>query len=311
MSRLKAAMLAAALAGAPAQGGAAEPDRHHRPDLSVTVATGYGRITANELFFIGDQRVSQRIWEAALPMASVAARVGLAHGWFVSIDGTAGFAGDSTMLNYVWGPLSPGSDFDDWSDRSVHAATILDHYFNLEIALGRAFALSPTLQLDVHAGLKHVDAGWSAYGGEFILSRSEFRDTFEVKPEDERIVSMRETLPGAFLGLGALWQRGRWSLSGHLRGGVAFSVEAASSYALTGFEISHIVDSMPFISLAAQADYRFADNATIWLGGSLDHYLRRRGRMVLAVGGETETIEDAIGLDFSTIAIHAGFSLHF
>lgn len=224
----------------------------------------------------------------------------------------AGLGGNSFMADYDWLALAPSYDFDDWSERSLHPDTRLDHYFDLDIALGRQFELRDNLRFDLHAGLRYTSAQWTAIGGEFTYSLTNLRDytgTFA----DTALIEYKTRLPGGFIGAGGAWDFDRWTVSGMVRGGLSVAPETNDFHILRLMTSDHSFDYIPFLSASARVETGFGDHGSLFIAGSYDHYFRQRGDQ-LAVDylyGQFGFFPGDAGADFSALALHAGFMLNF
>lgn len=311
MKRLLTCTLAGMLFAAPSF--AAGEMRHEAPGHEFTLGLGYAWLEANELVYSDGDRISQLIWESDVPIVTLSGRIDLSPQWFLSSGLKLGFGGNSFMADYDWLTYAPSYAFDDWSHRSLHPVTTLDHYVDFELALGHDFELQDKLTLDLHAGLKYTNVQWTAYGGSFVYSTYGFRDDVFAMPDSMAGATYEQRMPGAFLGLGGEWREGNWTLSGHARGGVAFRVEAIDDHHYTDYRFTDSFDQMPFVSLAVRADYRIREQASLFVAGSYDHYFRQTGDELVYdnINDYGVNFPGGGGADFSAITLQAGFRIDF
>src|SRR3546814_9973093 len=91
------------------------------------------------------------------------------------------------MEDYDW--FQPGND---WTDRSRHFDTDLDHYLMIDIA-GRFDRLRwEDGRLGLLGGVRYTDVQWTAYGGDFVYTATTFRDTVGSFPAGERGITYRQ-----------------------------------------------------------------------------------------------------------------------
>ncbi|MDX0359792.1 omptin family outer membrane protease [Sinorhizobium meliloti] len=104
---------------------------------------------------------------------------------------------------------------EDWSHRSIHPLTELDHYVTAAIELNRIIYGNESSSIAVGAGMRHTDVKWTAYGGSGIYSNEEgFRKGQRKAPDWERGVSYRQKIPVGFLSLSGEHVLGDLTISG-------------------------------------------------------------------------------------------------
>ncbi|RNF35156.1 omptin family outer membrane protease [Paracoccus methylarcula] len=185
----------------------AEGDMGH--DFQATL--GYGRITANELVYsgAGDERLSHLIWEANTPVATLNARFDLGNAWVLSGQAIFSVNGRADMTDFDWlAPFAKGTSDHQWTDRSRHPDSQLDHYLDLELAAGRDFDLNEATRVNLHGGLKYTWVEWHARGGSYIYSENGFRDARGSFPDGEVGISYKQQRRTVFAGARSFGNKG-------------------------------------------------------------------------------------------------------
>lgn len=196
------------------------------PRLSLTTGIGYLQATADEIVYGGPSRdgeLSHLIWD--VEHAAI---------WHVEgrlkatpdLDLFARFAthldADGYLVDYDW--LGTG---DDWTDRSLHDDTALDHYFQTDAGAAWTFHESEALSLAAQFGFRYTDISFTARGGDFVYSTDPtgglFRDDRGSFPAGEPGISYRQQWPGLYLGPEATWARDRFSVKAGGLAGIALS----------------------------------------------------------------------------------------
>jgi outer membrane protease len=133
--------------------------------------------------------------------------------WTVKANAQVGFSGSTYMEDYDW--LEPfaqaGAPDDQWSDRSRHSNTDLDRYINLDVAVGRDFAVNDTTLVNLHGGFKYTNVKRTSYGGDFVYSTNGFRDDVGNLPDGEKGITYEQRYPGLFVGGEASTRFGAWT----------------------------------------------------------------------------------------------------
>lgn len=275
-----AAALAAISSAMPAM---ADEIRYQNPDKTVTVTGGVGLmwIRADEYVFTStanDDMLSYLQWESsAVPVFDGEVRIDL-PGRFL-LKGTVEIAtgGDGYMVDYDWiSPFARGTGPNDWSDRSQHGATDLDHFFGGSLALGYEIVQSETLTLGLMGGAQYRDAKWTAYGGDYVYSYYRRHDTSFTESNDVRVISYQQKIPAAFLGIDLKSTHGRWTLSASAKGGVTIGATALDDHWQRPLFFKEAVDAGPTLALAADISYALSDSFNVNIGASFDQVFKAR-----------------------------------
>ncbi|QRM54911.1 omptin family outer membrane protease [Sinorhizobium sp. BG8] len=278
--------------------------------ISLSGSAGLMTIEANELVYDGGQRISRLVWESdAVGLVNGTLDMELQNSWKARFSASGGFGGDSDMTDYDWiAPFSTGEGMDDWSDRSRHPDTKLDHYYRLEAELSRTMFEDAYSTLGLGGGLRYTDVKWSAYGGSFIYSDAGFRDFRGRFPDDERGISYRQQFPVAYAALNATHVTGDWRLAGALQGGLTVGARDTDDHWMRALRFEDRLDTAPVISANVEVGYQIMPNATFYLGAGLEKIFEARGdtTMVDTTSGASQTFADSAGGDFSAMSLSMG-----
>lgn len=289
-------------------------------DGAVVVTGGVGLmwIRADEYVFTdasSDTNLSLLNWESDnVPVFNGTARIELPRRFL--IKGTVEFAtgGDHYMTDYDWiEPFAKGTGPDDWSDRSQHDATELDHFWGGSVALGYQLVERDNVTLDLLGGAKYRDVQWTAWGGSYTYSYDRPRDTSGTWPDDEIGITYQQRIPSAFVGLDGSWTHGRWTFSGSVQGGFTFDAEAPDDHWARPLFFVDYIHTAPTVALAADVAYAFTDRLNVHLGVGYDEMFKTRadGDTYDPTTGETFHDENLTGASQRTFKILAGLSGRF
>lgn len=245
--------------------------------FEVLGSIGYTWLRGNEIVYENGDRISHLIWETGAPLLQLSARGNLANGWTLSASADTAFSGNSHMADYDW--LMPhliDFAFDNWTHRSVHPGTQLDRYLELDIAIGRDFAIDENTRVNIHGGLRYANVRWTSYGGSYVYSNVGFRDhtgTFSDNP----VISYEQRFPGLYIGANGTHELGDWSVAGHASIGLTIGATATDHHWRRDLRFEETYAPKPFIELGSQLDYRVSDTASVYLAASYEHHFDTRG----------------------------------
>jgi outer membrane protease len=287
-------------------------------DKSITVlgGIGYTWLKGNEVVYDArGNRISQLIWKTQAPVATLGAKAVFADVWTASANAVIGFSGRSDMKDYDWlQPYWSGWGDDDWTHRSIHPDTDLDRYINLDLELGRNFAVNDTTSVNLHGGFKYTNVKWTGYGGSFVYSKNGYRDNVGNFPDGERGISFEQRYPTLFIGAEATTQIDHWTLSGLLRGGVAVNASDTDHHWMRDIRFEEEYGAIPFLSVGANANYNWNDRTSFFLAGNFEKYFRRTGDSSLydiSSGSKGPKFNDGAGMDFVSATISVGAKISF
>jgi len=246
--------------------------------IRINAAIGAMYLEGNEKVLNGDFTVSHLIWRSTTPVLRGGVAVDFGGGFSATVEGsTAGF-GISYMEDYDW--LRGDDTFDNWSHRSQHPDTRLDHYFTGAASLGYELLNDESAVIRAHAGFKYTDVQWTAYGGTYLYSTGGgFRNTPGTIPDGVAGVTYRQQLPEVFIGFDGEEKYGDVSVGGLLRGGVTFLSVATDNHYLRVPPL-RFVDSIyvaPTMTLGANVGFALGPNAKLTLAARYDHIFEQRG----------------------------------
>lgn len=287
------------------------------PGQEVTLRAGFGYswITANEYVYEDGNRISRLIWESQAPVVTAALKVELWENVVFSANGKVGLSGSSHMRDFDWvGPYARSYAAQDWTHYSTHPSTSLDHYVDIDAALGRRFTLGEGRHLTLQGGFRYTDIKWTAHDGPYLYSRNGFRDTAKLDYTSLPAIDYQQRYAGLFVGAETEFRLEAWTLTALVKGGVTFSANDTDHHYFRQLRFEDDIGSLPFLTVGARADYALSASAGFYLGVELDTYFRGTGdaSMYDNVTGELlDVFKDGSGMDFQATTVSAGFRLAF
>ncbi|WP_404934413.1 omptin family outer membrane protease [Nitratireductor sp. L15S-10] len=284
-------------------------------DITFIGGVGYTFLQAEEIVYdTAGNRISALYWESEAPVITGTLEARFAGPWTLKASATVGFSGDSRMEDYDWLDAAPSYTFNDWSDRSIHPQTELDHYFTGDIAFGRDFEIRDTVILNLHGGFKYTDVKWTSYGGSYVYSEAGFRDDIGSFPDNVRGISYQQQFPGVFLGAEATTRHNGWTLALQARGGLNFEVRDEDHHWQRDLRFREDFGMLPFVSLSGRMEYSLTENTNLFLAGTFEQHFSKigDGRIYeIASGAPVEAFQDGAGLEFRSVTLSGGFRVEF
>ncbi|MBU1307754.1 MAG: omptin family outer membrane protease [Alphaproteobacteria bacterium] len=283
-----ASLLALTLLCGLCQGTAAQSYAYSSPDDSVRINGSVGAmyLEGNEYVFTGDAVLSKLIWQTRAPVLRGSIGVDVGGGFSLGAEGSVAGFGSSYMEDYDW--LIRTSNFDDWTHRSQHPDTMLNHYVTAAANVGYDLVNDPDAVVRVQAGVKYTDVKWSAYGGSYIYSTNKFRDTVGNFADGAPAISYRQQLPEIFVGFDGEQTYGNVRVGGMLRGGLTVLAQTNDNHWMRNLLV---VDNFrPAPTFAAGLDFGFA------LGPLAEFVVAARYDQAFLMRGKSEYFNTTTGV---------------
>ncbi|MCZ7463471.1 omptin family outer membrane protease [Rhizobium rhizogenes] len=283
--------------------------------ITASLDAGVLNLRATETVHIGGSKLSELEWETKNAMA-LRGSLGLelAPGWRVKAEGRVGFEGDGYMTDYDWiAPFSRDSSKNNWSHRSQHDDTRLDHYFSGSFELNRMLLDDPQQYLSAGVGFRYTDVQWSAYGGSAVYSLFSRRDLNIRFKDGEKGITYRQQIPAFYGNLTGGQRFGNWSLNAGLEGGAMVFAKATDDHWMRDMRFTDKFDVAGMFGVKAGVAYDLTQNASIYIDGAYEYTSLGRGDTHYSgagAGGLTSE-KNAGGGDLQSIFVGAGIKGRF
>jgi outer membrane protease len=251
---------------------------HASADDTVRIDASIGAmyLEGNEKVMMGNYTLSHLIWQSTTPVlrGSIAADIGA--GFSLRAEGSVAGFGNSYMEDYDW--LKGDDTFANWSHRSQHPDTNLDHYFTGAAALGYELVKDGTAVVRAHGGFKYTDAQWTAYGGTYLYSSNGgFRDQPGTIANGVAAATYRQQFPELFLGFDGEEDYGNFRVGGLLRGGVTFLSVSTDDHWLRNLRFLDRLYMAPTVTAGVDVGFDLGENVELTLAARYDHIFEQRG----------------------------------
>ena len=280
---------------------------HEDEAMRVRVEAGMLFLRGDEYVFDGDSTLSQLIWESKLPVLRGSIDVRVGGGFSVRAEGSLAGLGTSSMEDYDW--YVPTGNFDDWTHRSQHSDTSVDHFYTGAFSLGYDLVREPDAVVRAHAGLKYTDVQWSAYGGSYIYSVNGFRATVGNFADGTPATTYRQQLPEIFLGVDGEQRYGKLRVGGLLRGGITVFGQSRDNHWMRILLVEDSFRVTPTFTAGLDMGYALGRNAELFVAARYDQAFQMRGKAVYSntnTGAVTIAQDDIAGAALRGIEVTGG-----
>lgn len=279
------------------------------PDDTVRINAGVGAVflEGNEYVFNGPRTLSHLIWQSRAPVLRGSIAIDVGGGFSVSAEGSGAMFGSSYMEDYDW--LIATDSFDNWTHRSQHPDTDLDHYWTGAATLGFDLVNDDTAVVRLHSGFKYTDVQWSSYGGSYIYSVNGFRDTVGSFAAGDPAIRYRQQLPEIFLGLDGEENYGNIRMGGLLRGGLSVFAQTRDNHWMRDLLVVDTMRVAPTLSAGADIGFALGPLAELYIAARYDQAFLMRGKAEYfdtTTGVRTIAGDDLAGADFRSVEVTAG-----
>lgn len=294
--------------------GSGMPSQYRFSNETLQLRAGVGAvfIGGDEYVFASDRTLSHLLWQSSAPVMRGSVDVKLGNGISVSAGGAVAGYGTSYMEDYDW--LVPTNNFDDWTHRSQHPDTNLDHFFAGEVALGYDLVQLSDANVRMHAGFKYTDVAWSSYGGSYIYSVNGFRDRVGNFADGEPAIAYRQRLPELFVGVDGEEQYGKLRVGGLLRGGLTVMGNAIDNHWMRDLRIEDNFRVAPTFSAGVDASMSLGRAAELFVAARYDQHFQMRGKaeyIDTGTGAVVAAGDDIAGAGLKTLDLTIGFKGRF
>lgn len=313
---IRSTLLAPALAllcSLPAMADEPSEARFGAGDFRAGASIDYLNLFGDEqVYYTDGQLLSRLLWETTAGLGvTFDGRYGITD--TVSIQGSAtiGLAADSYMTDYDW---LARPFYNDWTDRSRHPDTALDHYFALDIAGRYTLRQSDTSEFGLVGGLRYTDVQWTAYGGDYVYSFFTLHDSVGNFTDGERGITYRQYMPAVYGGITGSVVNGNWTFDGAAKLGATVGAHDADNHWMRDLLFTEQFGTGLYAGLEANAAYRFSNTASLKFGMRYDHYGMMTGPTVITdtiTGAQTLIPGDAAGGALNAFRLSVGANVKF
>jgi omptin len=186
--------------------------------LSLGLSAGWLTGRSHEYVYYQGEKISELIWDlnhAYVVSADLSMR--LIPALKLNMRGSFGGHIDSYMEDYDW--LALGYGVTDWTDRSQHDDTELDHFLRFDLNLQYDFLRTDVLTLGGLLGARFTDVQWSAYGGDYVYTSTPgttFRDQNGSFDDDWLGITYEQSYTTPYVGVAGSLTLDRLRFSGAL-----------------------------------------------------------------------------------------------
>ena len=282
-------------------------------DFSLSGGIGLMNIDAGEFVYDGDYKISQLDWQSrGVVLFTLGAEAELSPDYLLKAKIDTGIDGDGDLTDYDWLMNGPNG-MNDWTDRSRHPDTGLDHYYAGALEIYRRMWADDSSELQLGGGFKYTDVKWSASGGSYVYSDNAFRDSSGSFADGQRIISYRMQLPVAYASVAASRTFGSWTLDGDVKAGLSFGIDDTDDHWGRQRRFFDRMDPAPMIGVDLRASYAMTEDTSFYLGGSFEQIFKSEGssKEINTATGNVESLSDGAGANYRAVNLTFGLKRQF
>lgn len=277
---------------------------------TASLDAGLGNLYAKEYVYNGRWKNSELQWESkGVAMLRGSLNIDITPDWRLRGEARTGFKGNGHMVDYDWiYPYTTSNGDSDWSHRSVHSGTELDHYVAGNIEVTRSIFEDELDRIDFGIGARYTDVQWTAYGGSGIYSVGGFRDTAFTIPAGTKGITYRQQIPVVYATLANEHRMGDFTFNGALQAGAMINAKATDDHWLRDLTFVDKFSAAPSFAAKAGIDYNIAPRAAVYLEGAYEYTAFKRGDSTVrdTTNGSSTLYKDTAGGNFSAATINIG-----
>lgn len=240
---------------------------NHVVGFEVRLGAGYLKGESTELVYEPDgSKMSELIWTLDdIYMFNIGASLHPLKWLKLNADlWTSINDGNSTMDDYDW--FVKGGDWTHWSH---HEDTALDKGYIFDINAELPFYSSGASTFSAFIGYKQDNWKWEAYGGSYVYSRYDFRDTVGTFPAGELGITYEQWWNVPYIGLGYSAEVGLWSFNSRIIGSTLAQPKAEDHHHMRDLLFEDNFDEVSMVAIDLAAGYNFMPN---WVFTVAFHY---------------------------------------
>ena len=270
---------------------------------------GLANLRAGEFVYEGKTKVSELKWKSqGVQTFTGGADISLPHDLALSIEATVGFNGNGHMVDYDW--FNPNRN---WSHRSIHPDTRLNHYFTGDIELGRTVFEQDGTRFGLGAGLHYSDVKWTAWGGSYVYSDTGWRRDRGKFPKGEKGISYRQSWPVPYIAGNVSHVSGDWSFAGALKAGITAGGQGTDDHWMRDLRFVDHFDARPMLAFDGSVAYALRENVSLSFSGGIEHMFKARAdtTMIDRISGNRDRFRNGAASDFTAITLRLGVNGRF
>lgn len=252
-------------------------------EVSAGYLTGMSKEYVYDVSRVGSPKLSQLNWDLGNSFA-VGGRVAWRPLDWLTFRGRgwATVASDSNMTDYDW--LYGYAGMNSWSHKSESPNTDVAKAWQADASVAATYYEADDLALTAIAGYRHYTAKFNATGGSYIYSSNGFRDTSGMLPSDRLGIGYQQWWDTPYLGLGASYSDGSWTVSSEVIGSPFVMARDQDHHALRDLVFKENFSMSSMVGATLGAEYTFAPGLS--LAGRLEYqkYFKTTGDTLVVDG---------------------------
>jgi outer membrane protease len=281
--------------------------------LSFGVSGGWLTGQSHEFVYDGSgNKISELIWDMNHAYAlNSDLGIRLTPELKLNASGTWGGDIDSHMEDYDWLGLDYGQT--DWTHRSIHEDTKLDHFARFDLNLQYDFIRRPAVVVGALLGGRFTGVQWKAHGGDFVYTTdpsTTFRDDVFSLSDDILGITYEQSWAVAYAGLSAAVKTDSWRIAGTVVGSPLAFGSSDDDHWLRSLHFEDEFDRSSFVGASAEIAYLFNGHYQVFVSANGERFFHTYGDTTIkdtSTGGQANLDGDVSGGDHENLQVSVGF----
>lgn len=282
--------------------------------FDISLSAGSQTMLANETLRQPDtgHTVSKLVWDTkALAMIGISGALHFQEKYTLNLEYWFSANKSNTKLtDYDW--LAYGYTGDNWTDRSISKDTDVSNAYSFDINAEFSTFKVSTTTLSTLIGYRQDSATRKAYGGEYIYSDENFRDTAGSFPDGELGISYQQTWKSPYLGFKTDTQiTNSFSLNTKIIYSPFSKVKTLDRHYMRNLVGTSTHDKTTMYAANIGLNYKATESLSLGLNYMYQKYKTTTGDLKWNEEGEIEYINDYVSADLKTSLVSISLDYKF
>lgn len=232
--------------------------------------------------------------------------------WDFSPWASLGFDGWTTLTSapgqmelYGWQDDSR----EQWTDHSYHPDTRLRYANEFDLSIKGWILNNKNYRFGAVAGYQQSSFNWLSKGGYYNYNEGDDTGMFE---PGKTVVSYHQKLAIPYIGLAGLYRYKKLEIDGSFKYSSWVRTSGENQdYIIDTLSVKSKTDNQEYYSLSASAGYYITDNAKVYLQGTWNRLLNKKGNASIENMGMTYNINDSSGIAHTNFITTVGLKYSF
>lgn len=194
-----------------------------------------------------------------------------------------------------------------WTDHSSHPDTRLRYANEFDLSIKGWILNNKNYRFGAVAGYQQSSFNWLSKGGYYNYSKGDPGMFEPGKPA----ASYQQKFAIPYIGLAGLYRYNKLEIDGNFKYSGWVHASGEDQHYLRDITFKSKTDNQEYYSLSASAGYYITDNAKVYLQGSWNRMLNKKGSTSIKYMGMTHNVNDTSGIEHTNFITTVGLKYSF